>query len=437
MSSKLVLEQSSHAHDSRIENSSCSFRNRLVATPLPMQYLGGKGRIAQWIISEIKRFFPSSNKILDLFTGTGTVALNAMAQNFDVLANDIEPYSFGVLKALLRPRPHDLLYAVEALENLKDQEILLKGGRKFMKDYLHKEKKLFQKSLANSFQWKEYRDFCLKTPIIEGSVKEIKKLKSLNEWNLFTTYYSNTYFGVRQCMQIDAIRELTEDLPQCKDSILAATISAMTYGVSSTTHLAQYLRPDSFRNTMHLIKRRQFDFVDQVQQRLRALNNFYLSSESSDIRMSDFRGILKDVNLDKQWIIYADPPYFKEHYSRYYHVLNTFYLYDFPFLTYNPRLEATTEGRYREGRNVSDFGKKALVYDAFYDLFSACKDNDCKLALSYAETSLVKKDVLISLAEQLSLDVKVRETELIHSSQGQAGRTRKVKEYLFLIQKRK
>lgn len=411
--------------------------DRTVISPLPMQYLGGKGRIAKWIVSEVKNHFPASNKFFDIFAGTGTVALHAVNEGYDVSANDLEPYSYSILKALLRPRPQDLSHAIKSLQSLKSDGELLSSGRGYMRDFLHQEMELFFNVGAARFNWEKYRYFCKNTPIIKGSVEEITKLKSANQWNLFTRYYSNTYFGVRQCMQLDAIRELAEQVPVYKDVILAATISAMTYGVSSTTHLAQYLRPDSENAAIHLVKRRQFDFIEQIQQRLHALEEFDLWSEKSDVYTADFRDITKKIIFDKQWIVYADPPYFKEHYSRYYHVLNTFLLYDFPFLTYNSRIEATTEGRYREGRNVSDFGKKASVCKAFYDLFSVCNNTGCKLAVSYADTSLVKKDVLLSLAKTLYLDVTVIETDLAHSSQGQSGRTKYVKEYLFLISSRK
>ncbi len=32
----------------------------------------------------------------------------------------------------------------------------------------------------------------------------------------------------------------------------------------------------------------------------------------------DFADCLAKVNIDKDTVVYADPPYFKEHYSRYY-----------------------------------------------------------------------------------------------------------------------
>jgi adenine-specific DNA-methyltransferase len=300
---------------------------------------------------------------------------------------------------------------------------------------LEKEERFFNEAAASKFRWEKYRDFCQATPIIHGDNDEVIRLRKAKKWNLFSQYYANTYFGVRQCLELDSIREIAEKNLDAKPYLIAAALSAMTYGVSSTTHLAQYLRPQSLATTLHLIKRRKFSFVTALKQRLSQFAD-KKNEETTDrsICQHDFRVMLNVAPLDRQWVIYADPPYFKEHYSRYYHVLNTFYLYDYPFLTYNNQFKCVTEGRYREGRNISDFGKKSLVRNAFRDLLSKCAETGCRLALSYAETSLVKKDEILNMANGLNLSTEIVETDLTHSSQGQAGRTKSVREYLFLIQ---
>ena len=65
-------------------------------------------------------------------------------------------------------------------------------------------------------------------------------------------------------------------------------------------------------------------------------------------------------------------PYFKEHYSRYYHVLNTLCLYDYPALPINPQTHELSIGRNREDRRGSDFGKKAKALGAFETLITKC-----------------------------------------------------------------
>ena len=406
-----------------------------ISSPFPMQYLGGKGRISSWIIQNIREFFPACNNFLELFAGTGIVSLLAQRAGYNIALNDCEPYSYVLLKGIFGSTSAGLKVACDTLSEIDNTKFLLKSGREFLRACLKKEERFFFAATTQTFQWKEYQEFCQKTPIIMGDKDEVLRLRKEKKWNLFSRYYANTYFGIRQCLELDSIREIAERYLIAKPYLLAAAISAMTYGVSSTTHLAQYLRPQSLATTHHLIKRRKFNFISAVKQRLTAFSE-HKTFEPNKIAVyqHDFREMLNAAPLNSRWVIYADPPYFKEHYSRYYHVLNTFCLYDYPFLTYNNQFKGVTEGRYREGRNISDFGKKSLVRNAFRDLLTKCAEKNCKLALSYAETSLVKKEEIIGMANELNLNTEIIETELTHSSQGQAGRTKRVREYLFLIQ---
>lgn len=400
------------------------------SSPLPMQYLGSKSRISGWIISEIKNSFPNCNKLFDLFSGTGTIALAAKNAGYEVGANDFELYSYSLIESLLATPREGIETLVTSILEIKEENRLLANGRKGFKQLFLEEKNFFSDQLEIS--WKNYKAFCESTPLISDPDK-INALGEANRWNLFCNYYANTYFGVKQCLQLDALRELAENLPvPLRNHLMAATISSMSYGVSSTTHLAQYLRPDSRSRALHLVKRRQFDFIANVCQRLTNLKDYGMPQKRARVFNLEFKELLKDCNFDKNWVVYADPPYFKEHYSRYYHVLNTFLLYDYPYLTLNAQTSSVTEGRYRHERNISNFGKKSTVENAFYDLFSLCCAKQTNLALSYAETSLVGKKTLLKIAKQAGMNCKVAEKVLLHSGQGQP-RNKKVTEYLFLL----
>lgn len=401
--------------------------------PLQMQYLGSKARISEWIVTEIKKAFPECNSFYDIFSGTGIVAVEALSNGYKVSANDFEQYSYCILQSLLTLPKKGLGNVVNQLSNLQDEKILLSGGRFFMKELLEQEKYYFQVANQADFPWKTYKEFCDKTPIIEGTSKEIDRLRREGKWNLFSHYYANTYFGIKQCLQLDTLREFAEKHKKyIRNHLLAATMSAMTFGVSSTTHLAQYLRPSSRLRAIHLIKRRQFDLISEVKNRLLQLITLDLPGHKPRVYNLDYVSALQQEDLNGEWIVYVDPPYFKEHYSRYYHILNTFYLYDYPYLTFNRITKKVTQGRYRLNRNISDFGKKRSVENAFLKLFNSCKQKKFKLVLSYAETSLVKKDLLLKLSEEAGLNYMISENTLIHSSQGKSG-GKAVTEYLFFF----
>lgn len=404
-------------------------------SPLPMQYLGSKARISSWILDQIKAKYPDGKTFVDLFAGTGSVALAANERGYRLLVNDIQPYSYAIQRSLFQESRDGLLGLVKNLDLLKTDEALLGSGREEACQLLDEERSHFKNSASFGWSWETYQEFCETTRLVHGLPGEVEVLKAADNWNLFIRYYANTYFGVEQCLQLDALREHAEGLSSesARMHVLAATIAAMTYAVSSTTHLAQYLKPATQRKSLDLIQRRQVNLVDEVKKRLRNLSDYPLPQYPATVYQKDFRELLGEISFNPQSIIYVDPPYFKEHYSRYYHVLDTFYLYDYPELTFNDRIQATTVGRYRQNRIVSDFGLRRFVGNAFTDLFVKLKEHGAKGAISYAETSLVKKDQLLTLATTAGLKATVYEIELMHSGQGQP-RNKVVTEFLFLLE---
>jgi len=404
-----------------------------VTNPLPMQYLGAKGRIADWIISCVSKDLPNTNVFVDLFAGTGTVSLFAASYNYKIIANDLQPYSSNILDALFQYPRNNVNRIIKKVSLLSAEQLLLTNGRKYASKMLTIEKKFFSSSKTKSFDWKSYKKFCDNTPLISGIGKDVLKLRESNQYNLFIKYYSNTYFGIRQCLEIDAIKELSDSLPK-KDRVIlsAATISALTYAVSSTTHLAQFLKPNSDKKSKSLIKRRSLSIIDMVIERLCDLKKFQASKHNALITNYDFKHALTHIRKNKKTVVYVDPPYFKEHYSRYYHVLDTFLLYDYPLLTINKQTKDVTIGRYREDRLVSDFGKRSTVKEAFHTLMKNCFEKSFSLAISYADTSLVSKKEIIMMAKKVGYKCKVDKKKLMHSGQGQPV-NKEVSEFLFIL----
>lgn len=399
--------------------------------PLPMQYMGGKGRIVHDIIGGISSSFGDVSRFIDLFAGSGVVSFQAMLKGYKVSANDIQPYSSTVLSSMLVHSTDGIDNLIEGLTNITDDQIFGNSRTNYLADYFT-EKSFIIDLDADRFDWKKYQNFCESVILSSGKKADIKTLMANEQWTLFLSYYRNTYFGVRQCAEIDYLRELSEKIDEnLKGHLLACVVSSLTYCVSSTTHLAQFLKPSSERNSKNLLKKRSLKVIDLVISRLRLLSNQNVPRNGTVLN-SDFRDAIDKLKLDSTCVVYADPPYFKEHYSRYYHVLDTFVLYDYPELTFNKRLGETTKGRYREDRLVSDFGKKSLVRNAFDELCDSCLKYGNKLAISYACTSLVEKDFFYRIAEEKHLNLEVLEFELIHTGQGQA-RHKHVTEYLFLF----
>lgn len=403
-------------------------------SPLQMQYLGSKKRISKWVVDNIKEQFPSSTTLVDLFGGSGSISYSALKCDYKLYINDVQPYSYIILKSIFSERRGGLTELADEILKLNCDENLLNNSRTEAKTLLENETELFNKFMDKSLDWNEYKIFCENTPLLSGNKEEIIKIRKDNDWNLFLKYYANTYFGTKQCLALDTLREYAEGLkPNLKYHLIASTISVMSFAVSSTTHLAQFLKPTSKKRVENLINKRSIDIIEEVSNRLKQLYNSPLPKHDAKIMNLDYKDALYNINLDKNWVVYLDPPYFKEHYSRYYHVLDTFYLYDYPHLTINPRINKVTIGRYREDRFVSEFGLKSKVKSAFKNLFDLCYEGKTNIVLSYADTSLLKKETILEIAEESGYKAQVKQKKLMHTGQGQP-RNKEVIEYLYFFE---
>jgi adenine-specific DNA-methyltransferase len=129
-------------------------------------------------------------------------------------------------------------------------------------------------------------------------------------------------------------------------------------------------------------------------------------------------------------IVYADPPYSKEHYSRYYHVLESLERYDYP--------ESLGVGRYRTDRFRTPFSIKSEVQDAVGRLCARVAERGWALALSYPSTGLLTAGLGVDIREMLTdhfSDVRLAfDTHTLHSTLGaRHGEAQKsVREYLWL-----
>ena len=118
------------------------------------------------------------------------------------------------------------------------------------------------------------------------------------------------------------------------------------------------------------------------------------------------------------FVIYADPPYSRAQYSRYYHILETLVLYDYPSIS--------AKARYREGRFNTAFSRTAGVADAMRQFVAAAAKTGAPLYLSYPKNGLLYKagaEPLEILLEYYPLASLAATTPLAHSTLGGAPGT--------------
>ncbi len=407
-----------------------------------LQYMGSKARIISHICEPIVKN-EHIKTVVDLFAGTGSVGY-ALKSYKNVISNDIEYYAYIINQAILNGCAFAISDEVSFWMTVDQQYAFLQTK---VPSALSAEKEFF----IDNVDYKQYQVFCENTPSVfspksdDSHMREISDLVSqvipgkapaLDFPCLFLTYFANAYFGIAQCCQIDAIRSVIEQIEdkQTKNVLLTVLMSAMSANASTTTHFAQFLKVKSKATCNNLISKRRISIIEECKSLLMEYRKVGLCTKERQENFAcynlDFSDCLDAISLDNSTLVYADPPYFKEHYSRYYHVLNTLCLYDYPTMAVNPQTHELSVGRYREDRRISDFGKKAKALGAFKTLITKCANAGAWLMISYSDNSIVDIADLQSLAEK-QYDVLIKKVELSHSKQGRSS-TSKVDEYIFI-----
>lgn len=408
-----------------------------------LQYMGCKSRI----IKEISNLIfenANINTVVDLFAGTGTIGY-ALKPYYTIYSNDIELYSYIINEAILNGC---------ILSNEEQEKIIFRVNnlyeniRKRFSSAIKKEEEYLDYQSQN---YLEYSKFCEDTPSVINPVTNDKDMtcildyvKRINMGSenqnidipvLFLTYYANAYFGVNQCCEIDTVRAIIEEVKdyRIKYVLLAALMSVMSVTASTTTHFAQYLKVNSQSSYKNIASKRKCSIIKLFIEKLDSLRSEgILNNELGVHKCTNMNYIecLNSISLNNKTLVYADPPYFKEHYSRYYHILNTLCLYDYPKISINNQTKQYTVGRYREERNVSDFGKKSTALQAFEELIDICYKNQCYLMISYSDNSIINIDEIMKRMNN-KFHVKLQKIPLRHSSQGRNVNTY-VEEYIII-----
>lgn len=409
-----------------------------------LQYLGSKNRLLDNICTPIIEDY-NIRQVIDLFAGTGSVGY-ALSKYKSIVSNDLEYYSYVLNEAILNG-------CMISANEIDDLFLNIDCKYQIIKEYLCEEISAEKKYLSAPLEsYKDYASFSKNTPSVFNNsisnpifknlsylvamIKPGEKDLDLPFPCLFTTYFANAYFGINQCCQIDAAVSAINELNDNRQRIvmLAALMTAVSSTASTTTHFAQFLTVKSERTFKNIREKRSTDIVVLFKDALFRFQEKGLFEKPKKVHRCfnlDFAECLQKIEMDNHTIVYADPPYFKEHYSRYYHVLNTMCLYDYPELAINPQNKKYSIGRYRRNRNVSDFGKRAKALSAFQRLINECADRKAGLIISYSDNSLVKIYELLNLAKT-RYSVRIEKIQLMHSSQGRiTGSDRTVKEFLF------
>lgn len=373
-----------------------------------LNYLGSKYRLLDFIEDKVLNITPENAGICDLFAGSGCVS-RKLSQYHPIVSCDIQSYSKVIGNALLNRF------------NVRDEEIN-KFSENINTDSARKLRDIFQPLVDLEHDAIKDKNLEMLTCILEhGSIevftiehKESRlsdllhhvnqklKAESLNNIrSLISRYYGGIYFSYKQAVDIDIILEGIATLVpnENRDLYLAALLSTASDVVDTVgKHFAQPLKARDSKGKIKVtvynkaVKDKTTDIMPLYREWLFKYRNLSKNNFHHITLQGDFEQCLMTLP-DSVKTVYADPPYTRDHYSRYYHVLETMTLRDTPKISLVTIHGSThvSNGIYREDRHQSPFCIRSKAPVAFRKMFELTSTSGRHLILSYSPYDETKK----------------------------------------------
>jgi adenine-specific DNA-methyltransferase len=377
----------------------------------PIRYMGTKRAIASLVREQVRELRPGG-LVADLFSGLGTVAA-ALAPVSSVVTNDALSFTGAVARARFLDRAHHHPTSV-AKALFRDFDRCHRALRSRHAERLEAERGALSGGWAAVRNWMDQAPHVGNDESVRAAATRAMTHAGPDRYELATLYFSAGYFSTPQAIALDALRYAIDHQSQFdRDWLLAAWLSSADRLANAPGHTAQFLRPRSDETLVRLTRQWQrsgwaeflvaLQRVELIGDRSWRTGNRVLTGDALDAVRTDV--------FDAVRLVYADPPYTKDHYSRYYHVYETLYRYDFP--------DSLGQGRYRSDRVPSQFSILSTAERAFDGLFAAIASRRIPLILSYPDNGLVTQrvDVVKLLEAHFSVE-RILEVPLAHSTLG-------------------
>ena len=373
-----------------------------------IHYLGSKLRLLDPIRRAVAAVAPVGQPVCDLFAGSGIVSL-ALASDWDVTSVDIQEYSRVLCNGLVNPPPNASDEGFGLCDRAFDGSLRLQlryalGGllaheRHCMADAADGE----VDGLCDILEHGSLVALNGRVDMPRRLYSEVNvALDKLNERGLaigpetvMTRHFGGRFFSWEQAIDFDALLAQIHSLEHpYRDFFLAAALAVASDAVNTVgKHFAQpiKLRDANGFPKRHLVKQtlrdRALSVFDSYRACCASLATLRRTRGRHRAVQSDYFDFLKSDTTPFA-ALYADPPYTRDHYSRYYHVLETMVLRDEPEVATTkirsngvPRL---SRGIYRLERHQSPFCIPTKAPEAFERLFIAVARRKVPLVLSYS-----------------------------------------------------
>ncbi len=389
--------------------------------PLQVSYMGTKRALASRVSAVIAKAPPGP--LLDLFSGICSIA-STVAQTRNVWCNDVQHFASTVADSFFTSPILPCNYDQAAELALPPYSLNFDVLTDRFSQALQEEAIALSSLDLSLLQSLEFT-----TPNISRCSKLKRERELLSEntstfpYRLFTITFSSGYLGLKQCIQLDSLRYAfdflltTSQLDKNQHKWMSLALCQAMSKVSTTTgHFAQFMRVKPNTKKRFISQRRRCVWTEWLKA-MHDMSPIGTSSWRSKNRVfcQDANSLL--LNLldasDHPAVIYADPPYTADQYSRYYHLYETLLLYDYP--------TAEGVGRYRSDRFCSPFSLKTQVQQAMTSLISCSATLGSTLVLSYPERAVLpnsKEFISSLLTYHFGRDWSIQTIDHYHSSLG-------------------
>lgn len=368
-----------------------------------IRYMGNKAALAARVIGHADILRPHV-PLVDLFGGMCSIAGAAAPTGRAVWVNDVQRYATLAARCLIKASsgPPDAAALRAQLASRYDENVSALESR--FEYELRWERAALQSTSVAALQamdaaWRHAAD----DPVVAEEVRALRRCPA-RPYRLATMTFACGYFGLRQAVEVDSLRYAiddarTEGLLSSVQSRWArlALLQTASMIAAAPGHFAQYLKartPDGARRVQTIRKRSALEVFYEAVANLRPYgttrwraSNRVLEGDALDVCAKADRADLQPA------LFYADPPYSKDHYSRYYHVLETLERYDYP--------DAVGIGRYRPDRFATRFSVASEVLGATNEMLSGIAARDGAVLFSYPSTGLLTRRLGVDLSELL------------------------------------
>lgn len=373
----------------------------------PIYYLGCKNSFIAAITNAIDEVDPSRGHVCDLFSGSGVVGAS-LAKVRQVTSVDVQEYSRVLSSALMAPYP----FSGEYRSRIADDLVRVIGGSTVLR-HLQPLIQYENTSISDAITGEVHGLVeLLEAPPLgseshnnsdAGSILEtlraevVEKLKCDGMWHgpetMVLRHFGGIYFSYEQAAVLDIILDFVERSAEAQQDTLKAAILSTASALVNTVgkQFAQPIRPRNKDGSpkagiAKLIQRdRTLNALEVFNAWLARYGGLSRGSYPTIALREDYEEAL--LKHGKNFtVVYADPPYTRDHYSRFYHVLETLSLRDNPVVSRvvkNGKQE-WSRGYYREERHQSPFCIRSTAPAAFDSLFRIARESDVGLVLSYS-----------------------------------------------------